>query len=220
MHLFDVKRRFLGGTAIVGGGLPLASGIAFSIVYRGGDQICLCFFGDGAVNEGAFHETLNIDSLWSLPILFVCENNMYAMGTRVDRACAVPNMYQRAECYAMDVHSVDGMDLMAVYEMAERTMRQVREKKRPIFVEAVTYRFRGHSMSDPGAYRTKEEIEEWRRRDPIVHFGNILLSEGALTPELIENILTDVDREIEEAVEFAQLSPLPAPEALLQDIYA
>lgn len=220
MHLFDVNRRFLGGTAIVGGGLPLAAGIAFSINYRDGDQICLCFFGDGAVNEGSFHETLNIASLWGLPILFVCENNMYGMGTSVERASAVPNLYRRAQCYAMEVQTVDGMDLLSVYEVAERSMKHVREEKRPIFVEASTYRFRGHSMSDPGTYRSKEEIEEWRRRDPIIQFGNVLLGEGTLTPNDIEKIQKDVDREIAEAIEFAEQSPLPEPEALWRDVYA
>ena len=220
MHLFDVDRRFLGGTAIVGGGLPLAAGIGYAINYRGGDQICLCFFGDGAVNEGAFHETLNVASLWNLPILFVCENNLYGMGTAVERASAVPNLHRRAQCYAMEVESVDGMDVLAVCEVAQKAMKHVREEKRPMFVEAVTYRFRGHSMSDPGTYRSRNEIEEWRTRDPIVHFGAVLLDEGTLTPEDIEKIQADVDREIEEAVEFAEKSPLPPPEALWQDVYA
>ncbi|MCE5198123.1 MAG: pyruvate dehydrogenase (acetyl-transferring) E1 component subunit alpha [Armatimonadota bacterium] len=220
MHLFDVDRRFLGGTAIVGGGLPLATGIAFSINYKGGDQICLCFFGDGAVNEGAFHEALNIASLWNLPILFVCENNLYGMGTAVERASAVPNLYRRAQCYSMDVETVDGMDVLAVHELADRLIKQVRNEKRPAFVEAVTYRFRGHSVADPGTYRSKEEIEDWRRRDPIVQFGNTLLREGTLTPEDIEKIQDDVAREIDEAVQFAEDSPFPKPEALYQDVYA
>lgn len=219
MHLFDVERRFLGGTAIVGGGLPLAAGIAFAINYRDGDQICLCFFGDGAVNEGSFHESLNIASLWGLPILFVCENNLYGMGTAVERASSVPNLYRRAQCYSMDVETVNGMDLLAVYDMAERSMKRVREEKRPAFVEAVTYRFRGHSMSDPGAYRSREEIEEWRGRDPIVQFGNVLLAEGTLTQEAIDKIHKDVAAEIQDAVQFAEDSPFPKPEALWRDVY-
>ena len=219
MHLFDVNRRFLGGTAIVGGGLPIAAGIGFAINYNNGDQVCLCFFGDGAVNEGSFHETLNIASLWNLPILFICENNLYGMGTAVERASAVPNLQQRARCYSMAVETVDGMDVLAVYDMAEKLISQVREK-RPAFVEAITYRYRGHSVSDPGTYRTKEEIEEWRRRDPIVQFGSKLLEEGTLTPEDIEKIQTEVANEIEQAVQFAEESPLPKPEALYQHVYS
>ncbi|MHB9035472.1 MAG: pyruvate dehydrogenase (acetyl-transferring) E1 component subunit alpha [Armatimonadota bacterium] len=220
MHLFDVDRRFLGGTAIVGGGLPIAAGIGFAINYRGGDQICLCFFGDGAVNEGSFHETLNIASLWNLPILFVCENNLYGMGTAVERASAVPSLVRRASCYSMEVATVDGMDVLAVYEKADKLMTQVRETKRPAFIEAVTYRYRGHSTADPGTYRTKEEIEEWRRRDPIVQFGQKLLDDGTLTSEEIEKIQTDVAKEIDEAVQFAEDSPLPKPDALYQDVYS
>ncbi|MEN6356516.1 MAG: pyruvate dehydrogenase (acetyl-transferring) E1 component subunit alpha [Armatimonadota bacterium] len=220
MHLFDVNRRFLGGTAIVGGGLPIAAGIGFAINYHGGDQICLCFFGDGAVNEGSFHETLNIASLWNLPILFICENNLYGMGTAVERASAVPNLPRRAQCYSMAVETVDGMDVLAVYEMADRLISEVRETKRPAFVEAVTYRYRGHSIADPGTYRTKEEIEEWRRRDPIVQYGKKLLDEGTLSSEEIEKIHSDVAKEIEAAVQFAEDSPIPKPEALYQDVYA
>lgn len=220
MHLFDRDRRFLGGTAIVGGGLPIATGVGFAINYREEDQICLCFFGDGAVNEGAFHESLNLASLWNLPILFVCENNLYGMGTSVERASAVPNLYRRAQCYAMQVETVDGMDVLAVVDMAEKLIRAVREEKRPVFVEAVTYRFRGHSVADPGTYRTKEEIEEWRARDPIERFGKVLLDEGVLTGEDIKRIWSDVDRQVDDAVEFAENSPLPEAADLTSHVYA
>lgn len=220
MHLFDKNRRFLGGTAIVGGGLPIAAGVGFAINYRGDDQICLCFFGDGAVNEGAFHESLNLASLWNLPILFVCENNLYGMGTAVERASAVPNLYRRAQCYAMEVESVDGMDVLAVHDTAERLIRAVREEKRPVFVEAVTYRYRGHSVADPGSYRTKEEIDEWRERDPVERFGNLLVEEGTLTEQDVERMWSEVDLQVADAVEFADKSPLPPPEALTESVYA
>lgn len=220
MHLFDRDRRFLGGTAIVGGGLPIAAGVGFAINYRDEDQICLCFFGDGAVNEGAFHESLNLASLWNLPVLFVCENNLYGMGTAVERASAVPNLYRRAQCYAMEVESVDGMDVLAVHDMAERLIRNVREEKRPVFVEAVTYRYRGHSVADPGSYRTKEEIEQWRERDPIERFGKLLVQEQTLTKQDIERIWSEVDRQVADAVEFAENSPLPAPDDLTRSVYA
>lgn len=220
MHLFDREKRFLGGTAIVGGGLPIAAGVGFAIRYREENSICLCFFGDGAVNEGAFHESLNLASLWNLPILFICENNKYGMGTAVERVSPLPNLFRRAQCYAMEVESVDGMDVLAVCDMAERCVKRVREEKRPIFVEAVTYRFRGHSIADPGRYRTKEEIEEWRKRDPIEQFGRVLISEGTLSKDDIAAIAAETDRIIEEAVAFAEASPLPPPEALYEGVYA
>jgi pyruvate dehydrogenase E1 component alpha subunit len=220
MHLFDKNRRFLGGTAIVGGGLPLAAGVGFAINYRDENAVCLCFFGDGAVNEGAFHESLNLASLWNLPVLFVCENNKYGMGTAVHRVSAVPNLYLRAQCYAMQVETVDGMDVVAVHDMAERLIQTVREEKRPVFVEAVTYRFRGHSMSDPGKYRTREEIEEYRKRDPIEHFRNVLVTEGTLTQQRAEEIDAECDRIIAEAVEFAESSERPPLDAIHEDVYA
>jgi pyruvate dehydrogenase E1 component alpha subunit len=220
MHLFDKERRFLGGTAIVGGGLPLAAGVGFAINYRDENAICLCFFGDGAVNEGSFHESLNLASLWNLPVLFVCENNLYAMGTAVERGSAVPNLYRRAQCYAMQVETVDGMDVLAVCETAERCIRTVKQEKRPIFVEAVTYRFHGHSMSDPGRYRTREEIEDYRRRDPIVVFRNVLVSEGILSSEEADHIAADCAARVAEAVEFAERSERLPLEAVHEDIYA
>jgi pyruvate dehydrogenase E1 component alpha subunit len=220
MHLFNKDRRFLGGTAIVGGGLPLAAGVGFAINYREENAICICFFGDGAVNEGSFHESLNLASLWNLPVLFVCENNRYGMGTAVERVSAVPNLYRRAQCYAMEVESVDGMDVIAVNEMAERTIKTVREEKRPIFVEAITYRFRGHSMSDPARYRTKEEVEEWRKRDPVEQFSKLLVSEGDLEQDDVEKIRAECARVIEEAVDFAEASEPPPLDALREDVYA
>lgn len=220
MHLFNRTRRFLGGTAIVGGGLPIAVGVGFAISYRDEDAICLCFFGDGAVNEGAFHEAMNLASLWSLPVLFVCENNRYGMGTPVERASALPNLFRRAECYGMEVQTVDGMDLLDVIDVAERCVNCVRAERRPIFVEAVTYRYRGHSMSDPGRYRSREEVEKWRRRDPIMLFSNVLVSEGTLSKADVETISAECDRIIDEAVAFAEASEMPSRESLREHVYA
>ena len=220
MHLFDKDRNFLGGTAIVGGGLPLATGVGFAINYRKKDAVCVCFFGDGAVNEGAFHESMNLASLWNLPILFVCENNRYGMGTAVQRASATVNLYRRAQCYAMEVESVDGMDVLAVLEMAERCIKTVRTEKRPIFVEALTYRYRGHSVADPEKYRTKEEVEEWRERDPIAHFANVLTSEGTATKKKLASIDAECAKQIDEAVAFAEASQRLPFEAVHQDVYA
>lgn len=220
MHLFDKERRFLGGTAIVGGGLPLAVGVGFAIRYREEDSVCLCFFGDGAVNEGSFHESLNLASLWDLPVIFICENNLYGMGTAVERASAVPNLFRRAQCYAMEVESVDGMDLLAVYELADRVIETVRREKRPVFIEATTYRYRGHSIADPGTYRTKDEIEQWRKRDPIERFAKVLVSEGTLGKEDITKIDEETTRLIHEAVEFAEASPQLPVEAVREHVYA
>lgn len=219
MHLFSKERRFLGGTAIVGGGLPIALGVGFAINYREEGAICLCFFGDGAINEGSFHESMNLASLWNLPILFICENNKYGMGTSVERASAVPNLFRRAQCYGIEVETVDGMDVLGVTEMAERCVNRVRTEHRPIFVEAVTYRYRGHSIADPGHYRTREEIEEWRRRDPITLFGNTLMSEGTLSKDDIETIAVECATTVDEAVAFAQASEPPPTDSLYDHVY-
>lgn len=220
MHLFSRDRRFLGGTAIVGGGLPIAVGVGFAINYREENAVCLCFFGDGAINEGSFHESLNLASLWNLPIIFICENNKYGMGTAVERASAVPNLFRRAQCYGIQVETVDGMDVLGVIEMAERCINCVRTERRPMFVEAITYRYRGHSIADPGHYRTKEEIEEWRRRDPITLFGSILVSEGTLSKDEIAAIDAECIQVVDEAVAFAQASEPPAQETLYDHVYA
>lgn len=219
MHLFSKERRFLGGTAIVGGGLPIAVGAGFAIKYRQEDAVCLCFFGDGAINEGAFHESMNLASLWDLPVLFICENNQYGMGTSVERASSLSNLFRRAQCYAMEVESVDGMDLLGVVEMAERCLHCVRSEQRPIFVEAITYRYKGHSISDPGHYRAHDEIEEWRRRDPITLFSNVLVSEGTISRQDIDIIAVECDRVIDEAVAYAEASERPTLDSLYDHIY-
>ena len=220
MHMFNVKKGFLGGHGIVGGGMPLAAGVGLAIKYRKTDQVCVCFFGDGAVNEGAFHEALNVVALWSLPVIYVLENNMYAMGTAVYRASSIPDLIRRASCYDIEREQVDGMDVLAVREVAERAVRKAREDKEPRFVEAITYRFRGHSVADPATYRTKEEVEEWRKRDPILRMENYLKDNRMVTDDDIEATRAEVDARIQEAVDFAESSPFPAPDALYEDVYA
>lgn len=220
MHMFDVKNGFLGGHGIVGGGMPLAVGVGLAIKYRKTDQVCVCFFGDGAVNEGAFHEALNMVALWDLPVIYVLENNLYGMGTAVYRASSIPDLIRRACSYDIDREQVDGMDVLAVREVAERSIQRARKDKEPRFVEAITYRYRGHSVSDPGTYRTKEEIEEWRKRDPIMRMENYLKSTGMVTDDDIKNIHSEVDAKVQEAVDFAESSPFPPPEALYEDVYA
>jgi len=220
MHMFDVERNFLGGHGIVGGGMPLAAGMGFAINYRETDQVVMCFFGDGAVNEGAFHESLNLVSLWNLPVVYVCENNLYGMGTAVWRASSLPEIFRRAQCYDLDTESVDGMDVLACREAADRAVQRARKEKAPRFIEAVTYRFRGHSVADPGTYRTKEEIDEWRKKDSIEQLGALLEADGTLTSDDMKRIDEEIDLEIAEAVEFADSSDELPVEALYEDVYA
>ena len=220
MHMFDVEKHFMGGHGIVGGGMPLATGIGFAINYRETDQVVVNFFGDGAVNEGAFHESLNLASLWRLPVIYVCENNLYGMGTSVERASSIPQLFRRAMCYDMEVESVDGMDVLAVREAADRAVRVARRDREPRFIEAVTYRYRGHSMADPGTYRTKEEIAEWERRDPIPKMRRYLVDETILSEQELDAIDSEIDEVIDDAVRFAEESPEPAYEELFKDVYA
>ncbi len=220
MHLYDIERKFLGGTAIVGASMPLAAGAGLTVKYNGGDQIVLCFFGDGAANQGAFHESLNIAGVWGLPVLYVCENNGYGMGTALSRVSATSSVYQKAQCYGMETYSVDGMDVEAVYDLADKCIKEMRKNQRPMFIEAMTYRYRGHSMADPQKYRTKDEVSEWEEKDPINTFGQKLIKEKVLTKKDIEKIDAEVTKEIEEAAQFAEDSPEPDPDDLYTHIYA
>jgi pyruvate dehydrogenase E1 component alpha subunit len=220
MHLFDRSHNFYGGTGIVGAGIPIGLGIAFAIKYRGGDQVCLCFFGDGALNTGAFHESMNMASLWDLPILFICENNQYAMGTSVERSSAVTPLVERAAGYGMPREQVDGMDVLAVRALADRAIEAVRKEHRPWFIEALTYRYRGHGAADPGKYRTREEVLQWQERDPIGILETRLLKDGILKPEDTERIQLEIRAEVDEVVRFAEESPRPAADELYTDIYA
>jgi pyruvate dehydrogenase E1 component alpha subunit len=221
MHLFDVEHGFLGGHGIVGGHLPLAAGAAFAAKYRGTDQIAVCFFGEAAVNIGAFHETLNMAALWELPVVFICENNRYGMGTALERAAAVWDVYRRACSYDMAEETVDGMDVLAVHEATLHAAQRAREEQLPTLIEARTYRYMGHSMADPihGHYRTKEELEAQKQKDPIARLLHQLRDGGHITDEQVEQMRAAVDGEVAEAVDFADASPDPAPEALYTDVY-
>jgi pyruvate dehydrogenase E1 component alpha subunit len=221
MHLFDKSRNFLGGHAIVGAHLPLAAGAAFAIKYQGGDQVVVCYFGDGAVAEGEFHESLNLAALWQLPVIYVCENNRYAMGTSLERALAETEIWKFGRSYNMPCEPVDGMDVLAVREAVGRAAERARKDKSPSLLEARTYRFRGHSMRDPAGavYRTKEEVEREKLRDPIVLFRDRVLREGTLTEADVRTIEKDVNDVIDEAVAFADASPEPPVEWLLTDIF-
>lgn len=220
MHLYDKEKNFLGGHAIVGGHLPLAAGVGYAINYRGTDQVILAFMGDGAVNIGAFHETLNVVELWELPVVFVVENNRYGMGTPVNKASALVDVFQRACGYGLYGKFVDGMDVLAVREATERAVSLARTRKRATLIEAKTYRYRGHSMSDPATYRTKEEVMQFKEQDPIAGFKLHLLENDLITEKQDKEILARVKKEADEAVKFA-LEDEEAPlESLHEDVYA
>jgi len=219
MHLFDPSLNFMGGYAIVGGQFPVAVGLAFAAKYRHEDRVVACFFGDGAVNQGNFHEGLNWARLWELPVLFVCENNFYGIGTEVHRSSAVPDIHKRTCGYDIPSEKVDGMDVIAVYGAVKRAAEWVREHSRPYLIEAVTYRFRGHSMADPGKYRSLAEHEVWKARDPIPNFGRKLVEEGVAGQALLDAILTEARNKVEEAVQFAEESPWPEDKEVWEDIY-
>jgi len=222
MHLFDAARRFLGGHAIVGGHIPLATGIAFAIKYRKGDEVCVCFFGEAAVNIGAFHEALNMASVWKLPVLFVCENNHYGMGTAFERVAAVTDVVEHACSYDMAAEVVDGMDVRAVFAATERAARRARSGGHPTLLEVRTYRYMGHSMSDPlyGVYRTKDEVEEQKKRDPITRLAHELREGGALDQAALEKLDADVRAEVEAAVKYADGSPEPEATELYTHVLA
>jgi len=219
MHLFDPSLNFMGGYAIVGGQFPIAVGLAFAARYRGDDRIAACFFGDGAVNQGTFHESLNWARLWELPVLFICENNFYGIGTEVHRSSAIPDIHKRTCGYDIPSEKVDGMDVIAVYQAVKHAAEWVREHSRPYLIEAITYRFRGHSMADPAKYRSAAEHEVWKARDPLPAFARRLLAEGLASEEQLAMILTKARAVVEEAVQFAETSPWPEDEEVYHDIF-
>jgi pyruvate dehydrogenase E1 component alpha subunit len=219
MHLFDPTLSFMGGYAIVGGQFPIACGLAVAAKFRGEDRISACFFGDGAVNQGNFHEALNWARLWELPVLFICENNFYGIGTGVARASALQDIHKRTCGYDIPSVRIDGMDVMAVYQGVKWGTDWVREYGRPYLIEAMTYRFRGHSMADPGKYRSAAEVELWKSRDPIPAFGKRLVEEQIVTADHLKTITEKARALVAEAVRFAEESPWPDDEEVWTDIY-
>ena len=219
MHFYDVPRGNFGGDGIVGGHLPLAAGIGYGIRLRNTDQVCLCFFGDGAVNEGAFHEALNVSALWDLPVVYIIENNRYGMGTSIDRASSVKDLYQRASAYGIPRREINGMDLLAVRNAVTEAVERARTEKRPTLLEAETYRYRGHSMSDPGKYRTKEEVEEMMKSDPILLWGKRLMEQERFTQSDLDAVDKEVLAQMEATVAFVESSPDPPVESMYEDVY-
>jgi pyruvate dehydrogenase E1 component alpha subunit len=220
MHLFNAEANYHGGHGIVGGQIPLATGVAFATKYRETDQVTLCFFGEAAVNQGAFHESLNMAQLWKLPCIYIVENNQYGMGTAIKRAMSRSQVWEKAAAYDIASEFVDGMDVMAVRQATLRAVERARKQYLPSLLEIQTYRFMGHSMSDPGQYRTRAEIEKHQERDPIKVFTESLKEKNQLGDEELKAMEDRVREEVERAVKFADSSPEPAPEELYTDIYA
>jgi pyruvate dehydrogenase E1 component alpha subunit len=219
MHMWSNEHGMFGGNGIVAAQLPIAAGVAFAEQYQGTDNIVVCFFGDGAVDEGAFHEALNLASIWKLPIVYICENNQYSMGMAVEKAWAIDSLMPRAAAYGMQGEQIDGMDVIHVYEAVKRAVEHARNGEGPYLLEIKTYRFRGHSMTDPAYYRTREEEQQWRTtRDPIGIFEKKLLEQGIATQGEFDENDARATQDAEDAAEFAENSPFPAPEELHTDI--
>ncbi len=219
MHMFSREKNFFGGHGIVGAPVPIGTGLAFADKYKNNGRVCLTYFGDGAANQGQVAESFNMAALWKLPVLYIIENNHYAMGTSIERSTAETHLFKRGVAYNIPGEQVDGMDVIAVYDAGRKAIAQVRSGKGPALLEAMTYRYRGHSMSDPAKYRTREEVQEVReKRDPIDHFGQRLVQMGVSSENDLKAVDKDVRDVINHAVEFATESPEPAPEELYTDI--
>jgi pyruvate dehydrogenase E1 component alpha subunit len=219
MHLFDCGRRFMGGYGIVGGSLPLSAGLALAADYAETDDAVLSMFGDGAVNQGTFGETMNLSALWSLPVVFLVINNQFGMGTKLERHSAETDLSKRGEGFGISGSRCDGMDVLDVHAHVTEALRKAREDREPQLLEAVTYRFRGHSMADPEEYRSKEEVERWRERDPVETFRRRLVEEDVLSEEDAEGLDSAAQETVDEAVRFADASPFPELDSLYEDLY-
>ncbi len=220
MHIADVDIGMLGANGLVGGGIPIATGAALSAQMRGTDQVAVCFFGDGATNRGSFHEAINLAAIWNLPAVYVIENNMYAETTSIADTCKLSNIADRASAYGIPDVTIDGNDVIAVYEAVSEAVARARRGEGPTVVECKTYRWRGHYEGDTQAYKAEEEAEEWMKRDPIPAFRKQLVETGVLTEQGTDKIDDEINEEIEKAVKFAEESPLPAPEETLEDVFA
>jgi len=220
MHFFDVANHMYGGNGIVGGHLPVATGVAFKLRYNEEQGVVLCFFGDGAIHQGAFHESLNMAKIWNLPIVYICENNQYGMGTDFRRVSSVHDLSRMGDSYGMEGRQINGMDVLEVHDATLEAVRKAREEQQPSFLEIKTYRYKGHSMSDPGKYRTREELDEYRQQDPILVLKQAMMDKGFLTETEFETMDETSRKKADEAAEFAENSPEPALETLYEDVLA
>jgi pyruvate dehydrogenase E1 component alpha subunit len=218
MHLFDAQRHMLGGNGIVGAHIPVATGVALKIRYRKEKGVVLCFFGDGAIHQGSFHESLNLAKIWNLPIVYICENNQYGMGTDFRRVSSVDDFSRMGSSYNIPGKQIDGMDVLKVHEGVREAVQRAREESEPSFLEIVTYRYKGHSMSDPATYRTKEELEGYRRQDPILILKAAMVKAGEITEERFSALDDEAKKASEEATRFAEASPEPAHPTLYEDV--
>ncbi|HEV7918177.1 MAG TPA: pyruvate dehydrogenase (acetyl-transferring) E1 component subunit alpha [Solirubrobacterales bacterium] len=219
MHMFDLERRFMGGYGIVGGNLPIAAGLGLASNYRGTDEAVVCTLGDGASNQGTFGETLNLAALWRIPVVFIIVNNQFGMGTSVARHSAVTDLAAKGEGFGVPGMRCDGMDVLDVETCVATALEHVRTERRPLLIEAVTYRFRGHSMADPEEYRSKEEVEQWRQRDPIMQFANRMIQNGVISGQEAEQLDQQALAEVDAAVQYADDSPFPELDSLYDDVY-
>jgi pyruvate dehydrogenase E1 component alpha subunit len=219
MHMFSKEKNFLGGHGIVGGQIPLGAGIAFGIKYRKEDKVCICLFGDGAARQGALHEAFNLAMMWKLPVIFICENNFYAMGTSVERSSNVTDIAKLGLAYDMPSEQVDGMDVFEVHEKVKAAADRCRRGDGPVFLEMRTYRYRGHSMSDPAKYRTKEELEKYKEQDPVIRLQHMLLDKKLMTEAELDTIDQRVKDVVQASVDFSEASPFPEPSEIYKDIY-
>lgn len=220
MHIADVKTGNLGANGVVGGGIPIATGVGLSLQLQGLDRICLCFFGDGAANEGTFHESINMAAIWDLPVVFLCENNQYGMSMSTRRSMRNKTIAQRAESYGIPGELVNGNDVLPIYEAVYKAAQRARAGQGPTLIESHTYRYKGHSKSDQNRYRTRDEIREWQQRDPIQQFAQLLVAEGTITSQEVKQAEADANQAIDDAYQFALSSPEPDPENLLEGVYA
>ncbi len=220
MHMFDVKHHFYGGNGIVGAHIPLATGAALAVRYRREDGVVLCFFGDGAIHQGTFHESLNLAKIWELPVIFICENNQYGMGTFYKRVSAVDDFSLLGASYSIPGRQINGMDVLEVHREISAAVQHARISHQPTFIEAKTYRYRGHSMSDPAKYRTKEELDMYRQQDPVLLLRSTMERENILDQQALTELDEQCKAEVERAVQFAEQSPWPLPETRFEDVYA
>ncbi len=220
MHLFDVEKGMYGGHGIVGSHIALATGMAYTFKYNKTDGVVLCYFGDGAIHQGAFHESLNLAKIWNIPIVYICENNQYGMGTDFRRVSGTHDLYRMGESYGIPGKQVNGMDVLAVYEATEEAVRQAKEEGLPTLLEMQTYRYRGHSMSDPGRYRTKEELETYRQQDPILYLKSVMTAGGLLTEDEYKEMDKRARAAADASAEFAENSPEPELDTRFEDVYA
>ncbi len=220
MHLADAEHHFYGGTAIVGGSIPIAAGLGLACSYRDDDRIVMCLFGDGATNQGVWHEGLNFAKLWNLPVIFVCENNFYGIGTDVRQSSSLSEVYKKASGYGMPGYRVNGMDVLEVRQACDEVVKLVRGGSGPALIEARCYRYQGHSMTDPGRYRSRAEEDLWRKRDPIPRMAKMLLADGVVSEERLAEMEREIEDICEEAVAFADQSPAPSASALFEGVFA